>query len=73
MLRRVAQAPTSSVPHLYGELDKGYSSCTMADLGLLKAIRQHSSPGSEANQVVQRFSRLNPRQQQSILDFLRTL
>jgi CxxC motif-containing protein (DUF1111 family) len=40
---------------------------------LLQAIQQHASSGSEANQVVQRFNSLNQRQQQSILDFLRSL
>ena len=46
---------------------------------LLEAIRQHASPpsekypASEANGVVKRFNRLNPKDQQAILDFLRSL
>ncbi len=40
---------------------------------LLKAIQQHSSPGSEANRVIQRFNQLNPRDQQAVLDFVRSL
>jgi CxxC motif-containing protein (DUF1111 family) len=40
---------------------------------LLDAINQHASPGSEANQVVRRFHSLSAQEQQSILDFLRSL
>jgi CxxC motif-containing protein (DUF1111 family) len=40
---------------------------------LLTAIRAHASNGSEANQVIQNFNQLNGQQQQSILDFLRSL
>jgi len=46
---------------------------------LLEAIRNHSSsasskyPASEANGVVKRFNQLSPTDQQSILDFLRSL
>jgi CxxC motif-containing protein (DUF1111 family) len=40
---------------------------------LLDAIKQHSSPGSEANAVIRNFNSLNPQQQQNLLDFLRSL
>ena len=46
---------------------------------LLQAIREHSSPtsakypASEANRVVHKFNQLSPGDQQSILDFLRSL
>jgi CxxC motif-containing protein (DUF1111 family) len=40
---------------------------------LLQAIQQHSSSGSEANRVVERFNRLQPHEQQAILDFVRSL
>lgn len=40
---------------------------------LLQAIQSHSSQGSEANAVFNNFKKLTPRQQQDILDFLRTL
>jgi CxxC motif-containing protein (DUF1111 family) len=40
---------------------------------LLDAIQQHRSRGSEANRVVRRFNELTPAQQQSLLDFLRSL
>jgi CxxC motif-containing protein (DUF1111 family) len=40
---------------------------------LLEAIRAHKSKGSEANQVIDRFDRLNTREQQDILNFLRAL
>ncbi len=46
---------------------------------LLEAIRNHASsasskyPASEANGVVRRFNQLSPADQQSILDFLRSL
>ncbi len=40
---------------------------------LVDAINQHVSPGSEANQVVRGFHNLPSTQQQSILDFLRSL
>jgi CxxC motif-containing protein (DUF1111 family) len=40
---------------------------------LLDAINQHASPGSEANQVIRRFHSLSSTEQQSILDFLRSL
>jgi CxxC motif-containing protein (DUF1111 family) len=40
---------------------------------LLDAINQHSSQGSEANQVVRAFHNLPSAQQQSVLDFLRSL
>jgi CxxC motif-containing protein (DUF1111 family) len=40
---------------------------------LLDAINQHASEGSEANQVVRGFRNLSTTEQQSILDFLRSL
>jgi CxxC motif-containing protein (DUF1111 family) len=40
---------------------------------LLDAINQHASQGSEANQVVRAFHNLPSGQQQSVLDFLRSL
>jgi CxxC motif-containing protein (DUF1111 family) len=40
---------------------------------LLEAIRDHRSPGSEANKVIENFNRLTTQQQQEILDFLRSL
>jgi len=40
---------------------------------LVEAIREHRSPGSEANKVIERFNRLNTRQQQEVIDFLRSL
>jgi len=36
------------------------------------AIRQHASRGSEANEVIQNFRQLSPRQQQDLLNFLRS-
>jgi CxxC motif-containing protein (DUF1111 family) len=38
-----------------------------------QAIEAHAGPGSEANAVVQNFKRLDPAQQASILEFLRSL
>ncbi|SRR5579883_128558 len=40
---------------------------------LLNAIQAHSSPGSEANQVIQKFNALTTSQKQDILNFLRSL
>ena len=40
---------------------------------LVEAIRAHRSSGSEANQVVERFNRLKEREQQDIINFLRSL
>ena len=40
---------------------------------LVDAIRDHKSPGSEANKVVERFNRLSTQEQQEIIDFLRSL
>ena len=40
---------------------------------LLIAIQAHSSPGSEANQVVQSFNTLQLTQKQDLLNFLRSL
>jgi len=41
--------------------------------GLLNAIRQHASSGSEANAVIEAFSDLTPQQKQDLLNFLRSL
>jgi CxxC motif-containing protein (DUF1111 family) len=40
---------------------------------LQDAIREHASQGSEANGVIHNFNRLAPRQQQDLLNFLRSL
>ena len=41
---------------------------------LLDAINQHSSRGSEANNVIRTFrQQLSPQQQQDLLNFLRSL
>jgi len=40
---------------------------------LVDAIREHASQGSEANGVIHNFNRLNPQQQQDLLNFLRSL
>jgi CxxC motif-containing protein (DUF1111 family) len=40
---------------------------------LLEAIRAHRSSGSEANRVIERFERLEEREQQDIINFLRSL
>jgi CxxC motif-containing protein (DUF1111 family) len=40
---------------------------------LLDAIQQHASDGSEANQVIHRFNNLGPKDQQDLLNFLRSL
>jgi CxxC motif-containing protein (DUF1111 family) len=46
---------------------------TPANGGLVEAIQQHSSTGSEANAVIQLYNALTPQQQQNLLNFLRTL
>jgi CxxC motif-containing protein (DUF1111 family) len=40
---------------------------------LVEAIKAHKSPGSEANRVIENFSRLNAQAQQDIMNFLRSL
>jgi CxxC motif-containing protein (DUF1111 family) len=40
---------------------------------LVEAIRAHKSLGSEANKVIDRFNKLSTREQQGIIDFLRSL
>jgi CxxC motif-containing protein (DUF1111 family) len=40
---------------------------------LVEAIRAHRSPGSEANLVIERFNRLREREQQDLINFLRSL
>ena len=40
---------------------------------LVDAIRDHKSPGSEANRVIEHFNKLSPQEQQEIIDFLRSL
>ena len=42
-------------------------------MNLVDAIEDHRSRGSEANQVIERFNRLNAAQQQDIINFLRSL
>ena len=41
--------------------------------GLVKAISQHSSTGSEANAVIGKFNSLTTSQRQDIVNFLRSL
>ena len=40
---------------------------------LVDAIEAHRSRGSEANEVIKRFNRLSVKQQQDVIDFLRSL
>ena len=40
---------------------------------LLAAIKDHASPGSEANTVINMFNSLPAQQQQDVLNFLRSL
>jgi CxxC motif-containing protein (DUF1111 family) len=40
---------------------------------LVEAIAAHRSHGSEANEVIARFNRLGPAEQQAVIDFLRSL
>ena len=40
---------------------------------LLQAIQEHSSPGSEANQVITKFNALPTNLKQDLLNFLRSL
>ena len=40
---------------------------------LVDAVRAHRSRGSEANKVIQHFDKLSTREQQEIIDFLRSL
>ena len=44
-----------------------------ANGGLVHAIQQHSSNGSEANNVISLFNHLSQQQQQDLLNFLRSL
>ena len=44
-----------------------------ANGGLVNAIQQHASSGSEANAVINTFNHLTPQQQQDLLNFLRSL
>ena len=46
---------------------------TPANGGLLTAIEDHASPGSEANAVIGLFNGLSPQQKQDLLNFLRSL
>jgi CxxC motif-containing protein (DUF1111 family) len=41
--------------------------------GLVQAIEQHASSGSEANAVVSLYNQLSPEQKQNLLNFLRSL
>ena len=47
--------------------------CAPPDATLLQAIEQHKSEGSEANTVIGNFNALSDRDQQNILNFLRSL
>ncbi|HWY05832.1 MAG TPA: di-heme oxidoredictase family protein [Candidatus Acidoferrales bacterium] len=40
---------------------------------LVEAIREHRSKGSEANKVIEHFNRLSVKEQQEVIDFLRSL
>ncbi len=40
---------------------------------LVEAIKDHQSPGSEANKVIEHFKRLTTQEQQEVIDFLRSL
>ncbi len=40
---------------------------------LVQVIQYHASPGSEANLIVQNFAALSPRDQQDLINFLRSL
>ena len=40
---------------------------------LVEAIAQHRSPGSEANRVIEHFNKLTTKEQQELIDFLRSL
>ena len=40
---------------------------------VIEAINAHRSRGSEANKIVERFDRLSTKQQQDIINFLRSL
>jgi CxxC motif-containing protein (DUF1111 family) len=44
-----------------------------ANGGLVNAIQQHSSQGSEASKVISNYNRLPPQAQQDLLNFLRSL
>ena len=46
---------------------------TPANGGLLTAIEDHASSGSEANSVVSLFNQLSNQQKQDLLNFLRSL
>jgi hypothetical protein len=46
---------------------------TPSNGGLLTAIQDHASSGSEASSVIKQFEQLNSQQQQDLLDFLRSL
>lgn len=39
---------------------------------IVEAIEDHASPGSEANQVIQSFNALSARDQQDLINFLRS-
>jgi CxxC motif-containing protein (DUF1111 family) len=41
--------------------------------GLVNAILQHSSRGSEARRVIRRFTQLSASDQQAVINFLRSL
>jgi CxxC motif-containing protein (DUF1111 family) len=46
---------------------------TLSNGGLVTAIEEHASPGSEANTAINGFNHLTRQQQQDLLNFLRSL
>jgi CxxC motif-containing protein (DUF1111 family) len=46
---------------------------TPANGGLLRAIQNHASNGSEANRVIGLFNQLSNQDQQDLLNYLRSL
>jgi len=40
---------------------------------LIEAIKAHRGRGSEANKIIERFNKLSIRQQQDLINFLRSL
>ena len=71
---RAGPARMSSARRRCGGSGSGCSSCTTgAPANLIQAIQFHASQGSEANQIVQNFAGLSPRDQQDLINFLRSL
>ena len=73
--RKVAPRATSSAPlRLWGLGQRVFFLHDGRSNDLVDAINQHAGRGSEANTVIQLFQhRLNPQQQQDLLNFLRSL